>query len=157
MRFQLSDLSDAILECDADENDDIDAQNATQNDFIPEIAQGRDLDLRTPEDEVSSGSDSDGIVLNFDKKIRHKSSKKNVSDNTTAISVPQAQTSSECVSFRPLFKVPTVASDQEIEAVEESRKRKSKFERPISPRKARAMRRRLYLDLYKEASKQMLI
>ena len=153
----MSDLSDAILECDADENDDIDAQNATQNDFIPEIAQGRDLDLRSPEDEVSSGSDSDGIVLNFDKKIRHKSSKKNVSDNTTAISGPQAQTSSECVSFRPLFKVPTVASDQEIEAVEESRKRKSKFERPISPRKARAMRRRLYLDLYKEASKQMLI
>ena len=158
MHFQLSDLSDAILECDADDNDDQDAKNATQNDFRPEIAEDRDLESKTPEDGgASSESDSEGIVLNFDKKASRKSSKKNVSDNAAAISAPESQPTVACLSFRPLFKVPTVATDQEIEAVEESRKKKSKFERAISPRKARAMRRKLYLDLYKEASKQMLI
>jgi hypothetical protein len=151
----LTDLSDAILECDTDENDDIDSKNATQNDFKPGNSLDRDLESKLADDEVSSGSDSDGIVLNFDKKGRRKLSKKNVCDKSIVISTPQP--SSACVSFRPLFKVPTVATDQEVEAVEESRKKKSKLERAISPRRARAMRRRLYLDLYKEASKHMLI
>lgn len=58
---------------------------------------------------------------------------------------------------RPITKVPTLASDQEIFGLEEQQRNRKKFEARMTPRKARAIRRKLYLDLYKEASSKMLI
>jgi hypothetical protein len=59
---------------------------------------------------------------------------------------------------KPVAKVPTVASEKELQDILEARsnglrqKKKS-----LDPRKARALRRKLYLDLYGEMSQRMLI
>ncbi len=133
LKFQINDPSgETILESDNYEND-----------------------VTRHIDDVSSDSDSDGIVLNFNRKensLKKKKSDRKLSEPDLETTLPKNTESS-----RPLMKVPTVATDREIQAVEESRQLRSKFENSISPRKARALRRRLYLDLYKEASSKMLI
>jgi len=133
IKFQINDPSgETILESDNNEND-----------------------VTRHIDDVSSDSDSDGIVLNFNRKensLKKKKSDRKLSEPDLETTLPKNTESS-----RPLMKVPTVATDREIQAVEESRQLRSKFENSISPRKARALRRRLYLDLYKEASSKMLI
>ena len=139
MKFQINEPSgETIFECDYNNDDENDVD-----------------DVKRQNDDISSDSDSDGIVLNFSRKrnsLKKKKSDRKFSEPNLETTLPKNAESS-----RPLMKVPTVATDQEIQAVEESRQSRSKFETSISPRKARALRRRLYLDLYKEASSKMLI
>ncbi len=49
---------------------------------------------------------------------------------------------------RGLAKVPTIASETDLRQVEAQRRRVG----PIDPRRARALRRKLFLDLYREAA-----
>jgi hypothetical protein len=56
---------------------------------------------------------------------------------------------------RGLTKVPTIATDGEVACLELLRKNKKKLN--LDPRKARAMRRKLYLDLYRDAVNKGLI
>ena len=59
------------------------------------------------------------------------------------------------LEHRGLSKVPTIATDSELEKMEQMRKSRRKVS--LDPRKARAMRRKLYLDLYQEAAKKGFI
>ena len=142
----MNELNDTIFECDDDDADDGSGVKNSRDRIVDE------------DDSDSSGeSDSDGIILNFDSKsnsIKKKRERK-LSDPSANSSFPK---SASGVSLRPLSKVPTVATDQEIAAVLESCQKKNRVDQSsISPRKARAMRRKLYLDLYKEVSSKMLI
>lgn len=146
----MKELNGTIFECEDDTVDDVDGIKNSRDRIVDE-------------DSDSSGeSDSDGIILNFDKGQSNNSSikkkrerKESAPSEETAKCFPE---SSSGVTFRPLAKVPTVATDQEIAEVLESRQKKSRVDQSsISPRKARAMRRKLYLDLYKEVSSKMLI
>ena len=60
---------------------------------------------------------------------------------------------------KPVTKVPTVATDQELMDFLESRcnDQKSFKNKYLTPRKARALRRKLYLDLYSEVAQKMFI
>ena len=131
-------MNDTIFECDDDNDNDV------------------SRDRNDQESTSGSESDSDGIILNFDKKPNTIKKKREINSSqpeAKSVSFPESE-----ASFRPISKVPTVATDQEIAAVLESRQKKTAFaSSTISPRKARAMRRKLYLDLYKEVSSKMLI
>ena len=130
------------------------------NETIFECEDGDDATVAKRDDD-SSESDSGGIVLNFDRN--RNSFKKKGGKRQRKNSAPNVETNhsraeeEEAISFRPLSKVPTVATDQEVEQLMESCQKKSHFQSGISPRKARALRRRLYLDLYKEVANKMLI
>ena len=57
-----------------------------------------------------------------------------------------------------VHKVPTVATDKELAAILEARSQGLKTKKKsLDPRKARALRRKLYLDLYGEVAQRMLI
>ena len=60
---------------------------------------------------------------------------------------------------KPVTKVPTVATDQELMDFLESRcnDQKGFKNKYLTPRKARALRRKLYLDLYSEVAQKMFI
>ena len=59
---------------------------------------------------------------------------------------------------KPVTKVPTVASEKELEDILEARSSElMQKKRALDPRKARALRRKLYLDLYGEVVQRMLI
>lgn len=59
------------------------------------------------------------------------------------------------LSPKTLSKVPTIASDKDLESLVTMRRSRKGVK--IDPREARALRRRLYLDLYKEAASKGLI
>ena len=59
---------------------------------------------------------------------------------------------------KPVAKVPTVASEKELQDILEARSNGLRQrKKSLDPRKARALRRKLYLDLYGEMSQRMLI
>ena len=63
-----------------------------------------------------------------------------------------------CLERQALQKVPTVATDKELEAILEARNQGFKAKKKaLDPRKARSLRRKLYLDLYGEVAQRMLI
>ena len=59
---------------------------------------------------------------------------------------------------KAVMKVPTVASEKELQDILEARSNGIKQKKKsLDPRKARALRRKLYLDLYGEIAQRMLI
>jgi len=60
-------------------------------------------------------------------------------------------------SDRGMSKVPTIATDCDLANMEERRGKKEGCRTRLNPRKARALRRKLYLELYCEAAKKGFI
>ena len=59
---------------------------------------------------------------------------------------------------KAVTKVPTVASEKELQDILEARSNAIKQKKKsLDPRKARALSRKLYLDLYGEIAQRMLI
>ena len=69
---------------------------------------------------------------------------------------PSPDKSGVMLERRALSKVPTIANDHDLVFLEDKRTKK-KLSTHLSPRKARAMRRKLYLDLYRDAVNRKLI
>ncbi len=126
--------------------------------------QGQD-DENSDEDEDEDEDDDAGIIISFG----HNNSSKveNVGATSTCCFKPPAAPAVETVQGgpslhflerKPVTKVPTVASDKELEDILEARSHQLKSQKKsLDPRKARALRRKLYLDLYSEVAQRMLI
>jgi hypothetical protein len=164
--FHIDELGSTIFERD-DDNESVTVKRHSMyerdDDDEENVAEKRHGDADSSSSE--SESDYDGIVLNFGRKNAERKKSVRRVRKYSAPNLEPCRFPESVTSFRPISKVPTVATDEEIEAVlesrvsnlDESRDRKSKNETLIAPRKARALRRKLYLDLYKEVSSKMLI
>lgn len=114
------------------------------------------------EDEEDDEDEEGGIIISFGPGSdlpRTTTSVTSLTTNTT--SGCQAQEYKRALSDnlvyldrQPVIKVPTVATDKEMEDIMEARCNGKKI---LDPRKARALRRKLYLDLYSEVAQRMLI
>ncbi len=58
---------------------------------------------------------------------------------------------------RGMSKVPTIATESELRRVESMRRAVKQRRLDMDPRKARALRRKLYLDLYRDAASKGFI
>ena len=125
----------------------------------------RDPDLTSMKEESEDDDDDDdegGIIITFGTS---KAENYNLAAKDTKLSsseskqIPDANNvTMHCLERQALQKVPTVATDKELEAILETRNQGFKAKKKsLDPRKARALRRKLYLDLYGEVAQRMLI
>ena len=111
------------------------------------------------DDESDEEDDDDcGIIISFggknpepqqkpDKAVKMEPKKENAENPNMVL-----------LERKPVTKVPTVASDKELEDILEARSNELRQKKKsLDPRKARALRRKLYLDLYGEVAQRMLI
>ena len=122
------------------------------------------------DDEEDDEEDDDGIIISFGHRTSTRPALSTVRESPSETSsqkslapTPQEykRSSSDLVMLerKPVTKVPTVATDQELLDILEARcsDQKSFRNKLLTPRKARALRRKLYLDLYSEVAQRMLI
>ena len=135
----------------------------------------RDPDLTSMKEEENEDDDEDdddddegGIIITFGASNTAKNynleAKAKISSGSgeSKQNLPAAgdanNVTMHCLERQALQKVPTVATDKELEAILETRNQGFKAKKKsLDPRKARALRRKLYLDLYGEVAQRMLI
>ena len=131
-----------------------------------------DEDCNDDTDEEDDEEEDDGIIISFGHRtsttsrpalstVRESPSETSSQKSLAPTPKEYQRSSSDLVMLerKPVTKVPTVASDQELLDILEARcsDQKSFRNKLLTPRKARALRRKLYLDLYSEVAQRMLI
>ena len=92
-------------------------------------------------------------------RIKHDSASMPMMEARAKVPTPSTlQPQPVLMDRKPVTKVPTVASEKELQEILEARSNSIKQKKKtLDPRKARALRRKLYLDLYGEVAQRMLI
>ena len=126
-------------------------------------------DLDSDDDDDETDDEEDGIIISFGNdppgakiKTDHdqppKIKTKADQQNNPTICFKEASPPKFNLERKVVSKVPTVASEKELQAILEARSNGVKQRmKSLDPRKARALRRKLYLDLYGEVAQRMLI
>ena len=120
------------------------------------------------EDESDESDDEGGIIISFGTSTNpnatvqpNKNCLKQGSNpvpSAPLVSVKEASPPKFMLERKLVTKVPTVASEKELQDILENRSNDFKKKmKSLDPRKARALRRKLYLDLYGEVAQRMLI